>query len=787
MKKSVFILAFLLPALSAFTQATISGKVVDEKNNPLSFVAIVLHQNNKLTGSTASNETGQFQLPAGLSQGLHYVIRFSLVGYVSYEKEFVYPDTSFFSSVKLTADKNFLGNVTVTASKPLVTRRSDRYTINVENSFLANGNNGLEVLQRSPGIWVDNNGGIQIRGNQAVTVMINDIIQRMSGDELTEYLKTLRSEDISKIEVIPNPPAEYEASGSGGIIHIILKKARKDGLNGNASTQYRQQGREPFFSGSTSMDYKSGALYLFGGLGLSKDVNNSYGNNGNIFADQTSFSSVGTRHNENNRQQYRLGMSYELSKNQSFTIQSVASGVQMHHNFQNNIIQQKTGSTVTGLNTTDWIRKPDQVSTNAVYTIKTDTLGSSLKFIADYTNNSRAEINTFSGIYDDPTQDETHINTIASQTRLLTLQADHLQVLPYNWQFRAGVKYAGITRDNHVALEDLVNGVTVINTGGSNHFIYNENLLMGYSAAEKMMGKTSVKFGLRFEQTWSKGNSVTSSQSFARKYAGLFPSLSVTQTLNEQKGSAIYASYSRRLQRPGFNELNPYRLQLSTVITNVGNPDLQPQYTHNAELGVLFARGWSVALYFSSTTDIISQLSLPVGNVFENKFVNLDKNTSYGLNFEAPITVVKGWQMNNSFSMYVSDYTIGAFNNRRFTYSARHIETVSLKNIVDMEMIAAYRSPYVNGNSRVSDFSFVDMGFSRRILKGKGRLALYISDIFNISREQEKTDYLNTHFEFYQKRQTRNIGLNFSYNFSAGKKFSNKKTEQENSDEKRRI
>jgi iron complex outermembrane receptor protein len=643
------------------------------------------------------------------------------------------------------------------------------------------------VLQRSPGIWVDNNGGIQIRGNQAVTVMINDVVQRMSGDELTEYLKTLRSEDISKIEVIPNPPAEYEASGSGGIIHIILKKARKDGLNGTVSTQYRQQGPEPFISGSASMDYKSGALYLFGGAGLSRDINNSYGNNGNIFADQTSFSSVGTRHNENDRQQYRLGMSYEISNNQSFTIQSVASGVQMHHTFRNDIIQRKTGSVLTGLNTTDWLREPDQVSTSAMYTIKTDTLGSSLKFIADYTNSSRAEINTFAGIYSDPAQDEMHINRIANQTNLFTLQADHVQMLPHDWQFRAGIKYAGITRDNYVTLEDVINGVNAINAGGSNHFIYDENLLMGYSAAEKMMGKTSVKLGLRFEQTWSKGNSVTSSQSFSRKYAGFFPSLSVTQTLNEQKGSAVYASYSRRLQRPGFNELNPYRLQLSTVITNVGNPDLQPQYTHNAELGFLFAKGWSLALYFSSTTDIISQLSLPVGNVFENKFVNLDKNTSYGLNFEAPVNVVKGWQMNNSFSMYISDYTIGKFNNRRFSYAVRHIETVSLKNIMDMEMIAAYRSPYVNGNSRVSDVSYVDISFSRRIMKGKGRLRLYLSDIFNITREQEKTDYLDTHFEFYQKRQTRNIGLNFSYNFSAGQKFNNKKTEQESSDEKKRM
>src|SRR5205085_2802692 len=132
---------------------------------------------------------------------------------------------------------NVLNEVTVTGKKPLLVRKTDRYIVNVENSFLANGNSGLEVLQKSPGVWVDNNGRIRIKGNQPVTVMINDVVQRMSEEDLAEYLKTLKSEDISRIEVISNPPSEYETGGSGGIIHIILKKARKDGFNGTVTAQ----------------------------------------------------------------------------------------------------------------------------------------------------------------------------------------------------------------------------------------------------------------------------------------------------------------------------------------------------------------------------------------------------------------------------------------------------------------------------------------------------------------------------------------------------------------------
>lgn len=155
-----------------------------------------------------------------------------------------------------------LKEVRITGQPPLVTRKADRYIVHIENSALANGYSGLDVLQKSPGLWVSPDGNIKITGNQSVTVMINDIVQRMTGLELSEYLKTLRSEDISKIEVIPNPPAEFEAASSGGIVHIILKKARKQGVTGTLSAQYKQQGKKPYAGAGASLDYKMKKWYL---------------------------------------------------------------------------------------------------------------------------------------------------------------------------------------------------------------------------------------------------------------------------------------------------------------------------------------------------------------------------------------------------------------------------------------------------------------------------------------------------------------------------------------------
>src|SRR5690606_153666 len=242
-RKIAFLFVLVSSCKLALAQVSVSGWVVDSANRPLPLVSIVLHQDGKDKASTATNESGEFKLPLNIDRSRSCRISFSRVGYVPYTKDFVFPDTAFLSKIILLSDNKMLRNVTVTSDRPLITRRADRYIINIENSFLADGNSGMDVLRRSPGLWVDELGGIRIKGNQSVTVMINDIVQRMSQDELAEYLRTLKSEDISRIEVIANPPAEFEAAGSGGIVHIILKKARRDGMNGTLSLRYAQQGR----------------------------------------------------------------------------------------------------------------------------------------------------------------------------------------------------------------------------------------------------------------------------------------------------------------------------------------------------------------------------------------------------------------------------------------------------------------------------------------------------------------------------------------------------------------
>ena len=311
---------------------------------------------------------------------------------------------------------------------------------------------------------------------------------------------------------------------------------------------------------------------------------------------------------------------------------------------------------------------------------------------------------------------------------------------------------------------------------------------MFYSSAEKTFGRVVVKAGLRAEQTYTKGNSVASDQKFDRNYFGMFPSFFMMYTLNEMQGNSIRLNYSRRLQRPSFNALNPYRLQFDDYTVLIGNPNLLPQYSHNISTGYTFRNDYSAELYFSRTNNVIAELASSAGNnVIEYQSRNFTNSTDYGVSLEAPFKVMKGWTVNNSFSLYNLSYRIDSFSINRTSFSLKSIQTIVWNKVIDIDVVADYRSPYVSANSKIPYMFSFDLEFTRRVLKNQGRVRLFLADIFNTLREKETTDYYNTHIDFYQKRPTRMVGVAFTYTFRSGKKFNNKKIDQGNTDEKSRI
>ncbi|MEO6819841.1 MAG: outer membrane beta-barrel protein [Ginsengibacter sp.] len=779
------VLIFIIGCMLTYpivAQNKYGGMVTDDKNFPLPFATILLSQNDQFLTATTTDEFGKFNLDFPLLKNQKYSLKLSLVGYITFVYPFIYPDTGF-SKFILLKNKELLNEITVTANQPLVTRRADRYIINVENSILANGNLGLEVLRKSPGLWVNNNGGIRIKGNQSVTVMINDVVQRMSEDELAEYLKSLRSEDINQIEVIQNPPAEYEAAGPGGIIHIILKKSRKDGLNGSLYGLNRLQGDQFYISDGANLDYKVKKYYFTGAVSLSRDRNSSYANSNITYPDNSMYKTNGTRDNDNRRQQFRFGIGYDINKNQTIAIQSISIGNQFYNKFYTSSYYEDAKEQTTGKAFTDWVRKPLFISNTLNYSWKSDSLGSLFKIVADYMYGKKSELNQFTATYNDALQNITYRVSTPVETNIYSLQADYTKMLSGKLQVKAGAKYAKSKKDNELIREDFQSKEWKKDSLMSNRFLYNENIIMFYVAMEKTVGKTEMKAGLRAEETFSNGNSLTSSQQFKREYLGWFPSIFISHTLNEKKGNSVYLNYARRLKRPGFQELNPYRLQFDNHTIMLGNPYLTPQYTHNVEAGYHFLHDFSATIYLAITDRVIGQIAMPVmGNIIEYQYQNLDKNTEYGISLSAPFRISKGWTSSNSAFAYYAAYTINQVKLQQQTFALKSNHNINLKNLMDIEVIAEYRSKYVEANTVMGSQFYCDLGISRKILKGKGRLKLYCSDITNSSREKEITNYAGTHIYYYQKRQTRNLSISINYNFSAGKKFNAKKIETGNTD-----
>jgi hypothetical protein len=222
----------------------------------------------------------------------------------------------------------------------------------------------------------------------------------------------------------------------------------------------------------------------------------------------------------------------------------------------------------------------------------------------------------------------------------------------------------------------------------------------------------------------------------------------------------------------------------------VGNPDLQPQYTHNFELGLDLKQGYSVNVYFARTSNTIAQFAQPIqNNILEYQFRNFSNSTEYGSNINVPIKVTSWWSMNNGASLFrVSYLLLNDQRNTQVSFATKTAQSITFKNLFDVSFYYEYRTPYVSGNTRFSDVMFAELGFSRKFLKGnKGRIQLYFEDPFNTFREQETTNYNNTQIYFYQKRPTRTASLQFSYTITSGKKFTNKKVDQSNSEEKNRL
>ncbi len=785
--KIFFTLILIICVNAVFAQtkpvtAQVSGSLVDAKNQPVDYATVSLIKATKdstVVKGTLSTAAGTYKI-GQVAPGT-YVIRATSTGFAkTTSKEFTIngSDVAVPAVIMPTATQS-LSAVNVTASRPLIEQKIDRTVMNVEGSVLAAGNSALEILERAPGVTVDKDDNISLQGKQGVTVMINDKLTYLSAAQLANLLRSTDGNTIKSIEIITNPSAKYDAAGNSGIINIQLKKNTQSGTNGslNLTGSY---GTYPKNNTSLSINHKQGKLNVFSNisrgdnerarqLGIKRTV---VDNNGNVtYFDQFTFMP-----NTNYFNNYRVGADYDLTS--KHTIGFIVNGYFNGGKDINDNINRIGATPATTDSYQHTLASIDGSYKNFAFNLndrlKIDTNGQALSIDLDHSrfnNNSVAEYNT--NFYDGNGSPSQPLLSLRNQTpstiTIYTAKADYTYPITKTFKFEAGVKYSDVKTDNMLNAQILSGGNYVNDAARTNHFIYSEKIAAGYLNLSKTYKKTSVQLGLRAENTTSNGNLVTTGQVVAREYLNFFPSVFINHSLAAKHNIGL--SYSRRIDRPGYGNLNPFVYYLDQFTYSQGNPFLKPQYTNNYELKYTYNKTINVSLGYSQTKDVMSQVLLtnPTTKVTYQTDLNMQTQNNYNFNINSPYTLAKWFTGNINvtgfYMQFKADNILGAsYNGGRFAYQTKISQNITFAGF-RAEIMENYQSSLVYGLYLVKPQYSIDAGISRAFADKKINFKLSVSDIFDMRRNDVNSVFQANNIYIRQKNETRIARLTFTYNF----------------------
>ncbi|KQM79086.1 hypothetical protein ASE74_00455 [Pedobacter sp. Leaf216] len=597
--KILFTFSFFFTGVNVFAQtnpkANISGIILDENKKPADYVTVVLFKASDSsvvkTAFTDPNGTFGFNVP---NKGSYYY-KASNMGYKTVKsKTIVLTEDNQkidFGTAQLTASTQNLKEVSVAVTKPLIERKMDKVVMNVSNSSIMSGSTALEVLQKAPGITVDQNDNISMMGKQGVLIQLDGKQTYMSSADVANLLRNMQSSDIESIELITNPSSKFDASGNSGIINIKTKKNKNGGTNGslNGMAGYGKNFRG---NAGLSLNHRTQKLNLFGNYNYGKnnrtnqiDIDRiSNGKNTDTYFMQSGSS---LRKQQNNN--FKAGLDYFIDKKN--TIGLLVNGYFNHGNeasVNNTFIGPSFVKVDSSLITNSLQQnKYNNVSYNLNYRSVLDTAGSEISADVDYSKYKGNDGSNYENDYRFANGDRIRPikytrNNTPSIIDIKAFKIDYNVALNKTVKLEAGVKSSWVKTDNDLQAEELINSAWQNDVKRSNQFIYDENVNAAYTNLNKQFKNTSIQIGLRVEQTNSKGNLITNNTVVERNYWDFFPTLFVQQTLS--KNNQLGFSYSRRIDRPSYDALNPFIYYLDEFTYSKGNPFLNPQYTHNFEL-----------------------------------------------------------------------------------------------------------------------------------------------------------------------------------------------------------
>jgi outer membrane receptor protein involved in Fe transport len=791
---SLFLLVTVEPVLSQVT-----GKLTDAARQPISYATVSLLKaaDSTLVRSTLTGEKGEYKLDNVIPG--QYILRLSSVGYQTlftpvFELIIGQPSRDLETQI-LKENSKQLGEIVIRANRPLLQQRADGTVVNVENSVMTKGSSILEVLERSPGVVIDHqNNGIMLNGKSGVMVMLSGKPVRMALNQVVTMLGGMSANDISKIELLTNPSAAYEAEGSAGLINIVLKKNSKQGTNG-AMSLTGGYGYGEKATGSLSLNHRTGETNLYGSYSYSHD--RAYSDFHAIGSEQEPL--LGGRASSDflsvakpvlNNHQANLGVDTRLNKGLNI------GGSLSYNNSNTNIQTANRGryliqpdsiyllnATINGVN--HW-----RNVTSNVYAEK--QLGSGEKILLNldyinYKNNYPIEAQT--SFLDKNGNQAGSNDTLFSPRsrglsntliRIWSPKADYTKQWGAKLSIEAGLKATQTRTNSTSAIQSLVNGDYVSRPSAINNIIMKEGIGAAYGSLKAILdSSTQLVAGFRYEYSDTRMDNPGNGQHIANRQLGVwFPSILLSRKLNNDAEWLL--SYSKRISRPSYNDLASYVTYNGPNSVNTGNPLLKPTITDNLKL-VYNYRGYSFAALLSRDNNPIARNQI-VYTPDKTQMAVSPQNMVYqdNLTFQAniPFTVSDWWEMNydviGGWHKFKLDYTPQPAKKAYFAYNLHASQTFKLPAKFSLEFSGYYNSAFYNGSRKVDGYGVLNAGIKKELKNNGGSFQLAVSDPLRTnvissyfgSLTQEAFD-LRSHVNFHTE-SSKYLLIRLSYSKSFG-------------------
>ena len=784
----LLLLILLNLASKAQSSGKISGTITDGGNQKIidaATISLLKLKDSSLVKLSLSDKEGHFSFE-NVRNGTYLVMATSIGHRKVYSNKIAITNNDDISirSLQLVAQTTTLKEVAVENKKPFIERKIDKTILNVDASITNAGSTALDVLEKAPGVSVDKDGNISLKGKQGVMVMLDGKPSYISGADLVNFLRNLPASNLDQIEIMTNPSAKYDAAGNSGIINIKTKKIKQKGFNGSLSTTYGQ-GDYSKTNNSLNLNYRVGKINVFSTVSANyrknfEDlyINRKYTNSDKslkaIFNQNTN--SIKNNYNYN----AKLGMDFYASK--KTTLGFVLTGYTTPGNETGNSTSFLTSSngkldsivTADRIENYEW--KNGGINLNLRHTF--DSTGRELSADIDILNyNSNKDQSFKNGIYN---PDWTNRNNdelageLPSKIKIYSAKVDYSQPLKKGLKMDAGVKFSYVTSDNNANYFNVINNSKNIDWDKTNHFTYKENINAAYINLSKTIKKWGLQAGLRAENTNNAGDQFGNpdqvahpDSSFKKGYTNIFPTAYASYDANKKNQFAF--SFGRRINRPDYEDLNPFLFFLDKFTYGAGNPFLKPLYANVFEVSHTYKQFLTTTLNYSNTKDLFSESFEQKGFATIVSQRNFGKVNNVSLSSNAQLSPAKWWKAmiyaEARFQEYKGVLSDQNLNIHGTNYTLNINNQFTFKKGWSAELSGFYRTKGIEGQIIIHALNQINAGVKKDVLKGKGSLKLLVRDMFGPMKVIGNINFQNTEASFKQYRDTRVASLSFNYRF----------------------